>query len=86
MLSNRFIYRLPDRVLLWSFVLSDEVLKFTVAAIAAGWVCSNDPDGRFMYEHDGVTLVYRDHRWIASDGVDDDRFYNSLQKALESEF
>lgn len=60
-------------------------LKWVIPAISAGFAVVNDPCGKLKFWTDDVTIVWRAHEWIASDGIDPDRHYQDLRSALESE-
>lgn len=67
--------------------MSDDAVKYAVAAITAGFTVCDDPGGRFKFWNDDVIIIYRCHEWVAKDIVytDPNRHYPDLLSALESE-
>lgn len=65
--------------------MSDDAVKYAVAAITLGFSVCDDEGGRFKFWNDNVTIIYRCHEWLAIDGVDRNRHYPDLLAALEAE-
>ena len=65
--------------------MSEETQQWTVPAVTLGYSVKQDPQGKFKFWNDLVTIIYRDNVWIAFDDIDPDRRYHSLQDAIEAE-
>ena len=65
--------------------VKDDCFNWVIPAITIGYSVCNDPDGKLRFWTDTVEIVCRNGVWIAFDGIDLHREYDSLRTALEKE-
>jgi len=66
-------------------MIHDNTLQLTNPALSLEYTVSPDSEGRLRFTKEHVEIIYRNGYWIATNGIDVDRFYIDLEDALVSE-